>query len=317
MTSRTGRLRLRGAKPRGEVAGEGPWSCGGSLRSRHRLGGPWHTPTCTGRARALLCRAGRPLGAGAWPGLRNPPYLGCWASSAGCPRPRPCPSPSGTCYPWCQRQSGPYGRLPGRGRRPSSSLSPLGQHEACGLPGASVAGPAVGGGGRRVSPTSGLGRAGLPAPESVPGRRCGLGVWRAGGPCLDAGAAEAGAESCSPGPGTKVCPLPQCPGGVARWWFRVSRAGGSEQPRVGSLSSAQLWATRGAGCGGLPPVGLPGVPWTVELARGLPSRPRVPACAVGPWEPVCCLWAPLPCQVLPRDWAPGPAQLALLICRSC
>ena len=146
MTSRTGRLRLRGAKPRGEVAGEGPWSCGGSLRSRHRRGGPWHTPTCTGRARALLCRAGRPLGAGAWPGLRNPPYLGCWASSAGCPRPRPCPSPSGTCYPWCQRQSGPYGRLPGRGRRPSSSLSPLGQHEACGLPGASVAGPAVGGG---------------------------------------------------------------------------------------------------------------------------------------------------------------------------
>ena len=34
------------------------------------------TSTRTGRVRALLCRAGHPPGAEAWPGLRNPPYLG-------------------------------------------------------------------------------------------------------------------------------------------------------------------------------------------------------------------------------------------------
>lgn len=70
----SGRLRLRGSRPRGEVAGEGPWSWGG-LRGWHRLGGPRHIAACTGQVRALLCRAGRPPRAGAWPGLRNLPYL--------------------------------------------------------------------------------------------------------------------------------------------------------------------------------------------------------------------------------------------------
>lgn len=145
MTSRTGRLRLRGARPRGEVAGEGPWSRWGVSRA----GTAWVVPGAHPHARGGcgLFSAGpatprvQRLGRGSEIRLISDRR----ASSAGCPRSRPCPGPSGTRYLWCQRQSSPYGRLPGRGRRPSSSLSPLGQHEACGLPGASAAGPAVGG----------------------------------------------------------------------------------------------------------------------------------------------------------------------------
>lgn len=117
MPGLTGRLRLRGSRPRGEAAREGPWSRGGrgGLQSQHRLGGPWRTPACTGRAQGLLCRAGCPPGSGAWPGLRIPRYLrpSGFLSRLSPPPPRPI----WNSLPLVSAAQPPLWRAPGTGMR--------------------------------------------------------------------------------------------------------------------------------------------------------------------------------------------------------
>lgn len=152
-------------------------------------------------------------------------------------------------------------------------------------------------------PTGGLGRAGLPAPESAPGRRCGLGVWRAGGPCVDVGVAEARAEGRSPGPGTKGCPRLGAPegwldGGLGHLGreLRAAACGWFEPlpscwpPEGLGVVGFPWWAF--LGCpgllslpeGGLPGLGCPPAWWTHGSPRAAPGPSPSPGVV---WRLVC------------------------------